>query len=101
MASALEDVGVGTAPAVGAEEVALEVGKRLLDFGKITAPDALPAPVADAAPLGGPLCGHDVRAMAVRGEAAALAAVALRAGADADFVGHSCGAGGDEEGVIA
>ena len=95
--AALEDVGVGVAPAVGAEEVALEVGERLLDLGKIPAPDALPAPVAHGATLGNAPGSYQVGAMLVRGKAPALAAVALWAASDADLVGNGGGAGGDEE----
>ncbi len=93
----LENVGVGVAPAGGAQQIALEERKALHDLGEIPAPGANPAPVADRAPLGDARSAHDVTAMAVRGEAPALAAVALRAGPDADLV-HPVhlGAGGDD-----
>ncbi len=91
----LEDVGVGAVSAGRAEKIALEVRQRLLDLGEILPPDALPAAVAHAAPLGNAGSGHDVRAMLVRSEAPALAAVA--ANTDAHFVQSvRLGAGGDD-----
>ncbi len=93
----LENVGVGVAPAGGAEKIALKVRERLLDLGEIPAPGANPAPVADRATLGDARGGHDVRAMLVRSEAPALAAVALGPGPDTDLVQPvRLGAGGDE-----
>ncbi len=93
----LEDVGVGVAPAGPAQQIAREVGKRLLDLGEIPPPGASPAAVTNGGAPGDAPGGHDVRAMLVRGEAAALAAVALGPGADADLVQPvRLGAGGND-----
>ncbi len=80
-----------------AKGIALEEAQAIgADLEEIPAPDPLAAPVAHGAPLGDATGGHDVRAMAVRGEAPALATVALGTGADADLVGTDAGAGGDD-----
>ncbi len=93
----LEDVGVGAAPAGPAQQIAREVGEALLDLGEIPPPGPPPAAIADGGASGDAPGGHDVRAMLVRSEAPALAAVALRAGANADQVQVAgLGAGGDD-----
>jgi hypothetical protein len=93
----LEDVGVGAVSAGRAEKIALEVRERLLDLGEIPPPGTSPAPVAHGRAPGDALGGDDVRAMLVRREAPALAAVALGTGPRPDLVHVAgVGAGGDE-----
>jgi hypothetical protein len=96
----LREAAVG-AQAPTAETVTDEPGEGVVilgDLDELAVPSALPARVADAAPLGDAPGGHDVTTMAVRGEAPALAAVALRTGANTDLVQPVClGAGGDDE----
>ncbi len=76
-----------TAGARATEFVALEEREVVVpDLEEVPAPGALPAPVAHAAAPANPLGGHEVRAMLVRGEAPALAPVALGADAHADLV---------------
>ena len=86
--------------AIVAEPVAGEPGEQvvlLLNLGEIRPPAALSATVADAALLAGEGGADDVRTMPVALEAGAFAAVALRAGADADLVEPaSLGAARDE-----
>ncbi len=88
------------AQAPTAETVTDEPRKRVVvldDLDELAVPSALAAPVAHAALLGDALGGYQMAAMMVGGPASALAAVALRAGADANLVQRvRGGAGGDD-----
>ncbi len=81
-----------------AETVPDEPGEGLVvlgDLDELAVPPALPAPIADRTTLGDALGSDDVRAMLVRSEAPALAAVAADADADLIQAVRLC-AGGDD-----
>ncbi len=86
-----------------AEPVTDEPGEApviLGDLDELAVPSALPAPVADGAPLGDALGGYQVAAVMVGGPAAALAAVA--ANIDANLVQPvGLSAGGEEPAAAA